>query len=76
MDQDDVATEDRKPFDNEAVKEEEDLQPEPDEILSMDAGCGRVWSVKVVLQTLCTLKVTEFRRTDPKASHGEMVSNR
>ena len=46
MEHDDAATEERKPFDD-AVKEEEDLQPEPDEVLTMDAGCGRVWSVKV-----------------------------
>lgn len=53
MDQDDVATEERKPFDTEAVKEEDDLQPDPDEILSMDAGCGRVWSVKVRSELVC-----------------------
>ena len=58
MEHDDAGTEERKPFDTDVVKEEEDTQPEPDEVLSMDSGGGRVWSVKV-----CTLH--EHERYNP-----------
>ena len=39
--------EDTKPDVDINIKEEEDTQPEPDESLMLDSGCGRVWSVKV-----------------------------
>lgn len=42
-----IGTEERKPFDEEIVKDEEETQPEPDEHIMMDQGNGRVWSVKV-----------------------------
>jgi len=43
-----VATDEKKPFDNEHdVKEEDDLQPDPDETLMMEQSAGRVWSVKI-----------------------------
>lgn len=44
--------EDTKPFEHvDAIKEEEETQPEPDEHLMMDQGSGRVWSVKVRLNS-------------------------
>lgn len=43
---DDLADE-KKPFDHELAKDEDDSQPDPEEILNMDQGGGRVWSVKV-----------------------------
>ena len=43
-----VDNEETKPFGHEeAVKAEEETQPDPDEVLNMDQGNGRVWSVKV-----------------------------
>lgn len=43
------ATDEKKPFDEEHrdVKDEEELQPDPDETLMMEQSAGRVWSVKV-----------------------------
>lgn len=44
-----VQADETKPFEDEKhdVKEEEDLQPDPDETLMMEQSAGRVWSVKV-----------------------------
>ncbi len=44
-----VTADEKKPLDDEQhdVKEEEDLQPDPDETLMMEQSAGRVWSVKV-----------------------------
>lgn len=39
--------EDIKPDVDVTVKEEEEMQPDPDENLMLDSGGGRVWSVKV-----------------------------
>lgn len=48
---DEIASEEVKPLAHEEdIKEEEDSQPDPDEILNMEQGSGRVWSVKVMLQ--------------------------
>lgn len=38
---------DSKPHLDHAIKEEEETQPEPDEILQTTASIGRIWSVKV-----------------------------
>lgn len=38
---------DSKPHLDQAIKEEEETQPEPDEVLTMNNSIGRVWSVKV-----------------------------
>ena len=48
---DDVVVEEKKPFDSELIKDEDDTQPDPDEVLNMDQGSGRVWSVKVFTQS-------------------------
>ena len=39
--------EDKKVFDHEIIKEEENTQPEPDEVLGMNGVPGKVWAVKV-----------------------------
>lgn len=39
--------EDSKPHLDHSIKEEEETQPEPDEVLTMNNSIGRVWSVKV-----------------------------
>ena len=52
-DHDAVLEEDeKKPFDEHHVKEEDDLQPDPDETLMMEQRAGRVWSVKVSFQLI------------------------
>lgn len=37
----------KKPFDAEVAAIEDDTQPDPDEIMTMDGAGGRVWIVKV-----------------------------
>ena len=77
MEHDDAGTEERKPFDADVVKEEEDTQPEPDEVLSMDSGGGRVWSVKVcILHDMNDTTLSTRHFTDPKTPHGKMVRDR
>ena len=39
--------EEKKVFDHEVIKDEEDAQPEPDEIFGMNGVPGKVWAVKV-----------------------------
>ena len=52
-----IGTDERKPFEHEdAIKDEEETQPEPDEQLMMDQGSGRVWSVKVLSMRICLLE--------------------
>ena len=52
-----IGTDERKPFEHEdAIKDEEETQPEPDEQLMMDQGSGRVWSVKVLSMHNCLLE--------------------
>ena len=54
-----IGTDERKPFEHEdAIKDEEETQPEPDEQLMMDQGSGRVWSVKVLSMRICLLETS------------------
>ena len=65
---DEVVTEEKKPFDTELIKDEDDAQPDPDEVLNMDQGNGRVWSVKVfiflyplhVLERVCLYCIVSY----------------
>ena len=39
--------EEKKPFDVLGTQNDDDSQPEPDENLMLESGCGPVWLVKV-----------------------------
>ncbi|TFK31732.1 transcription initiation factor IIF, beta subunit [Crucibulum laeve] len=43
----DIVDDEKKPFDAENARDDEDSQPDPDEHLMLDQGNGRVWLVKI-----------------------------
>lgn len=66
--------EEKKPFDHEIIKDEEDTQPEPDEVLGMNGLPGKVWAVKVRNLSYINLSKTFIRvlnvYEDPEACNG------
>jgi transcription initiation factor TFIIF subunit beta len=60
----DVSLEDeKKPFDTE-MTQEDDSMPDPDEIMQLDRGNGRLWLVKVSSNPLpCPLSFRFYRKS-------------
>ncbi len=72
---DDIGVDEKKPFDHDSIKDEDDSQPDPDETLLLDQGQGRVWSVKVCSK-LTTVASLRSLAPDSKTHHAEMVRNK
>ena len=64
---DDLTVDDeKKPFGALGVHDDDDLQPDPDEHLVLESGCGPVWLVKVCKRhSFDALCLTEYNKLVP-----------
>jgi hypothetical protein len=75
---DDLTVDDeKKPFDVLGAQNDDDSQPDPDEHLMLESGCGPVWLIKVCEHhSFDVLRLTVSNETgplDPKISDGALV---